>query len=170
MTTPSLRLAGLWLVTPRHHRGSCCSDLGRVARRDRIAISTSSSSRSTSITGSTRWCACATRLPTWMSRSTSSWCHAKRPRTDSAARARLSGVRWPKVGCWLSPDREQAELLLRKAVEDQAVLVALAENPEIADAALGFHAQQAVEKALKAVLAARGDDFPWTHDLQLLLR
>jgi HEPN domain-containing protein len=70
----------------------------------------------------------------------------------------------------LSPDREQAELLLRKAVEDQAVLVALAENLEIADAALGFHAQQAVEKALKAVLAARGDDFPWTHDLQLLLR
>jgi HEPN domain-containing protein len=70
----------------------------------------------------------------------------------------------------LSPEREQAELLLRKAAEDQTVLVALARNLEIADAALGFHAQQAVEKALKAVLAAHGDDFPWTHDLQLLLR
>lgn len=35
---------------------------------------------------------------------------------------------------------------------------------------LGFHAQQAAEKALKAVLAARSDEFPWTHDLQLLIR
>lgn len=71
---------------------------------------------------------------------------------------------------WLSPDREQAELLLRKAAEDEAVLAALADNRDIADAALGFHAQQAVEKAIKAVLAARGHDFPRTHDLLLLLQ
>lgn len=70
----------------------------------------------------------------------------------------------------MSPDREQAELLLRKADEDRVVLEALAENHDVVDAALGFHAQQAVEKALKAVLAARSDEFPWTHDLQLLLR
>jgi HEPN domain-containing protein len=70
----------------------------------------------------------------------------------------------------LSPEREQAELLLRKAREDQAVVVALLADHGIADAMLGFHAQQAVEKALKSVLAVRGDDFPWTHDRQLLLR
>jgi HEPN domain len=34
---------------------------------------------------------------------------------------------------------------------------------------VGFHAQQAAEKALKAVLAASGDDFPWTHDLRHLM-
>lgn len=70
----------------------------------------------------------------------------------------------------MSPDREQADLLLRKANEDADVLGALAGNLDIADAVLGFHAQQAVEKALKAVLAARSDEFPWTHDLQLLIR
>lgn len=62
----------------------------------------------------------------------------------------------------MSPEREQAALLLRKAREDQAVIAKLADDPQIADSAVGFHAQQAVEKALKAVLAARGDDFPWT--------
>jgi HEPN domain-containing protein len=30
---------------------------------------------------------------------------------------------------------------------------------------VGFHCQQAVEKALKAVLAERGADFPYTHDV-----
>ncbi|MEX2194164.1 MAG: HEPN domain-containing protein [Thermoleophilaceae bacterium] len=70
----------------------------------------------------------------------------------------------------MSPDKEQADLLLRKARDDQHVLIALAGDPGAADAVLGFHAQQAVEKAMKAVLASRGEDFPWTHDLQLLLR
>jgi HEPN domain-containing protein len=70
----------------------------------------------------------------------------------------------------LSHDREEAARLLRKAAEDLEVLIALADNGAIADSALGFHAQQAVEKAMKSVLAAGGHDFPWTHDLQLLLR
>jgi HEPN domain len=33
----------------------------------------------------------------------------------------------------------------------------------------GFNAQQAVEKALKAVLAGRGEDFPFTHDIAALI-
>jgi HEPN domain-containing protein len=33
---------------------------------------------------------------------------------------------------------------------------------------VAFHAQQAVEKALKAVLVSRGIDFPKTHDLAQL--
>lgn len=35
---------------------------------------------------------------------------------------------------------------------------------------IGFHCQQAVEKALKAVLANRGMDFPFTHNLGLLIQ
>lgn len=34
---------------------------------------------------------------------------------------------------------------------------------------LGFHAQQAVEKALKAVLSAAGQAYPRTHNLVMLL-
>ncbi len=69
----------------------------------------------------------------------------------------------------MSPDREEAERLLRKADQDEAVVRRCAELPEIADAIIGFHAQQAVEKSLKAVLAANGEEFPWTHDLRFLL-
>ncbi len=42
-------------------------------------------------------------------------------------------------------------------------------DTDIADSVVGFHAQQAAEKALKAVLAASGDDFPLTHDLRHLM-
>lgn len=35
----------------------------------------------------------------------------------------------------------------------------------ITDGVLGFHTQQAVEKALKAVLAVNGVEFPYSHDL-----
>lgn len=67
------------------------------------------------------------------------------------------------------PEIEEALLLLRKAQEDLDVVRKLVSDTDIADAAVGFHAQQAAEKALKAVLAASGDDFPWTHDLRHLM-
>lgn len=69
-----------------------------------------------------------------------------------------------------SPEqREFGALLLRKAEGDVEVVRALAANPSIADDAIGFHAQQAIEKALKAVLAIHGVQFPRTHDLGFLL-
>jgi Uncharacterized conserved protein related to C-terminal domain of eukaryotic chaperone, SACSIN len=37
------------------------------------------------------------------------------------------------------------------------------------DEVVGFHAQQAVEKWLKAVVASRGEDFEHTHDLRRLI-
>jgi HEPN domain-containing protein len=49
------------------------------------------------------------------------------------------------------------------------VVRALSDNPSIADDAIGFHAQQAIEKAMKAVLAIHGVRFPRTHDLGFLL-
>jgi HEPN domain-containing protein len=35
---------------------------------------------------------------------------------------------------------------------------------------VGFHAQQAVEKALKAAIASHDSDFPFTHDIGLLIQ
>jgi HEPN domain-containing protein len=45
----------------------------------------------------------------------------------------------------------------------------LAPDLEIADSIVGFHSQQAVEKWLKAVIASRGEDFEFTHDLHRLV-
>lgn len=71
-----------------------------------------------------------------------------------------------------SPEPEPPELaaiLARKANEDAVALREFEGNPEIADSILGFHAQQAIEKWLKAVLAGRGIEFEYTHDLRHLL-
>ena len=40
----------------------------------------------------------------------------------------------------------------------------------MSDAIVGFHAQQAVEKSLKAALAAAAVDFPFTHNIALLMQ
>ena len=71
-----------------------------------------------------------------------------------------------------SPEREPRELaaiLAQKASEDAVALRELAGNPEIADGIVGFHAQQAIEKWLKAVLAGQGVAFEYTHDLRHLI-
>lgn len=64
---------------------------------------------------------------------------------------------------------EFAQLLLRKAAQDEFVVRTLSPNPEAPDEAIGFHAQQAVEKALKAVLAFKGISYRWRHDIVELL-
>lgn len=61
-----------------------------------------------------------------------------------------------------------AGLLLRKASGDEAALAALGAAAAVPDEVVGFHAQQAVEKLMKAVLAAIDHDFPRTHDLGVL--
>jgi hypothetical protein len=58
----------------------------------------------------------------------------------------------------------QAQVLLIKASEDEAALQAIG-NPE---SVLGFHAQQAVEKLIKAPISARSAQFELTHDLTRL--
>jgi HEPN domain-containing protein len=60
-----------------------------------------------------------------------------------------------------APDDPRA--WLQYARSDLAL--ARAEAPEIYLEHLCFHAQQAVEKALKAVLIMRGVRFPYTHDI-----
>lgn len=71
-----------------------------------------------------------------------------------------------------SPELEPSQLaaiLARKATEDAVALSEFEGNPNIADSILGFHAQQAIEKWLKAVLAGKGVDFEYTHDLRRLI-
>lgn len=63
---------------------------------------------------------------------------------------------------------EHAASMLRLARRDLAALEALAGMAQIDDMICGFHAQQAVEKALKAWLAIFGHEYPLTHDLPRL--
>jgi HEPN domain-containing protein len=70
------------------------------------------------------------------------------------------------------PERDpkaEAAVLARKAEGDARAMQLLAPNPEISDEIVGFHAQQAVEKWLKAVLGSRGIAFEYTHDLHRLI-
>ena len=48
-----------------------------------------------------------------------------------------------------------AKAYLAKGQEDEAVLGEFVDNPRISDSVFGFHAQQAIEKYLKAILALR---------------
>jgi HEPN domain-containing protein len=56
------------------------------------------------------------------------------------------------------------------AREDLASAEALDSAERVSDSPVGFHAQQAVEKALKAAIASRGLEFPFTHDLGVLMQ
>ena len=64
---------------------------------------------------------------------------------------------------------ELAKILLRKAEQDQYAMNCLLGDPSMPDEAVGFHAQQAVEKSMKAVLAHRSVEYQWTHQLERLV-
>lgn len=70
----------------------------------------------------------------------------------------------------MTPQLEEALRLLRLARRDQEVFRILAAAGGDTHAAAGFHAQQAAEKALKALLCACDLDMPRTHDLENLAR
>ena len=65
---------------------------------------------------------------------------------------------------------EAADLFLGKAASDLAAVRLLAGDDKQDDDVVGFHAQQAVEKSLKAVVAVRSLEIPRSHDLRLLIR
>jgi HEPN domain-containing protein len=58
----------------------------------------------------------------------------------------------------------QTQALLKKSAEDEQTLSIAA----VSDSIAAFHAQQAMEKLLKALLAELGIDYPKTHDLNRL--
>ena len=64
---------------------------------------------------------------------------------------------------------EQARLFLKKASQDAEILDLMGEGRG-SDEVYGFHAQQAVEKLLKAVLSCHSVRVRKTHDLDELFR
>lgn len=86
------------------------------------------------------------------------------------SKARWSTRRSRKDECLSRREsRDLAGVLARKAEGDAKAMRRLASDLEIDDAAVGFHAQQALEKWMKAVLVVHGVRFEQKHDLGLLL-
>ena len=65
--------------------------------------------------------------------------------------------------------RAHAHLLLRKARSHRIVLDHVGLDPTFADMIVGFHAQQAIEKLIKAVLSHNQIAYPRVNDLDRLL-
>lgn len=63
-----------------------------------------------------------------------------------------------------------AQLLMEKAAGDEKILLRLIEDDDIPDDGIGFHAQQAVEKRIKAVLAQNEVAYERTHNIAYLLK
>lgn len=62
-----------------------------------------------------------------------------------------------------------AQVFLNKASGDEAALQRLIDTTDVPDEVLGFHAQQAVEKLIKAVLAYSQSPPPRSHDIAYLI-
>ena len=68
----------------------------------------------------------------------------------------------------MTPQREEAARLLRLARRDAVAMTALLDAPEVPLAIALFHAQQSVEKVLKAIMCLHALDYRRTHDLEEL--
>jgi HEPN domain-containing protein len=68
----------------------------------------------------------------------------------------------------MATSADLAGLLLARAADDEAAAGALLPVTNVTDSMVAFQAQQTAERALKAVLASRGIEFPFTHDLGAL--
>ena len=66
-------------------------------------------------------------------------------------------------------DLDHARLMLNMAGKDLKALQGMMDVNTFANEIFGFHAQQAVEKALKAWLSLVDVDYPRIHDLEELL-
>ena len=70
----------------------------------------------------------------------------------------------------MTPFIEEAQRMLRLAERDYGTFAILRAHPDAGLAPTCFHAQQSVEKAMKAVLMARQVYFRYTHDLEELFK
>jgi HEPN domain-containing protein len=68
----------------------------------------------------------------------------------------------------MASNGDYAGVLLRKAGGDEAAIRKLGSDTDIPDEIVGFHAQQAVEKAIKAVLSANAIKYRFSHNLAYL--
>lgn len=67
-------------------------------------------------------------------------------------------------------DIEHARLMLRMAFKDLKSLKHMLNPEEHDEEIFGFHAQQAIEKALKAWIGFRQEVYPHSHNLGILLQ
>ena len=67
-------------------------------------------------------------------------------------------------------DPEHARLLLEMAGKDFRALQGMMDTEVFADSIFSFHAQQAVEKVLKAWCSLKGIRYPRTHDIERLFQ
>lgn len=68
----------------------------------------------------------------------------------------------------MSPAETEPADWIARARDDLRVAEVVSKTDDLPDWPAGFHLQQAAEKALKAVLIARGRTAPRTHDLEQL--
>jgi HEPN domain-containing protein len=68
----------------------------------------------------------------------------------------------------MATNGDLARLLLAAAENDKLMAKSVLPVPGVTDAGVGMLCHQAVERAIKAVLAAKGTEFPFTHDLERL--
>ena len=66
-------------------------------------------------------------------------------------------------------ETDLARSLLSSAEKDLKAIRNMTDADSFADEIFGFHAQQAVEKTLKAWIALLGGEYPFIHDLDALL-
>ena len=69
----------------------------------------------------------------------------------------------------MNSSTDYAAALLSKARDDGYVVRSLSADAGAPNWVIGFHAQQAVEKSLKSVLARHEIEFPRTHNLSMLI-
>ncbi len=68
-------------------------------------------------------------------------------------------------------DLEKAQELFKASERELRGLIGMLQVKDMfSDEFFGQHVQQATEKLLKAWIAALGEDFPYTHDLERLLQ
>jgi HEPN domain-containing protein len=68
----------------------------------------------------------------------------------------------------MATNGDQAWVLLSKAAKDEALVRKIGSDTDIADEIIGFHSQQGVEKAIKAVLSANDIKYRFSHNLRYL--
>lgn len=67
-------------------------------------------------------------------------------------------------------DKDHARQLLEMADKDHSALSHMLDTASFSDEVFGFHAQQTIEKALKAWIAGRGLVYPKSHDVSALVK
>ena len=66
-------------------------------------------------------------------------------------------------------DHESGRRLVLMAQKDFQAMTGMGNVEVFSDEVFGFHAQQAVEKSLKAWLVLNGKEYPLTHSLRVLM-